>query len=904
MDYLSQIEVIFSQYETYESPVNCNAQYVANKMGVRRNTASKNLNSLVTDGQLLKINTRPVLFIPKRIFEEKYCRKSKKSEFNSFTEMINQSPTHSYKTMNVFSDLIGYNASLKETIDQAIAALRYPGGLPIMLFGPSGTGKSFLAECLYDYCKQSDVINKEAPFIELNCAQYYNNPELLTGQLFGHKKGSFTGAYSSEKGIIENADGGIVFLDEIHRLPPEGQEKLFLHMDKGVFNRIGENGNWRKSDVRYIFATTESKSSEFLDTFLRRIPVTCSLLSYKERPRKERKSILFHHFQQESKIINRDILVSEQIFSLLLNINPKGNIGEVKNIIKQIVAKKMINTKENRPINIGLVDAPFSYLEEFKKNLIFRNNQRKKYLFSNGKYIHKESLYPQFETKKTLFFENIKVAYENYINNEENNFDIFREYINKHLVSFSEYFTNVDGRDRLLQLFFPDIQNIFQKMAPSIYFEMKGTTIQLIISYLLMSDSDITDSLKMQEKMYLALQEYLPKKIESVFTVLENIMDISLCDEDRLFISLCILSEQVTSRNKINGIILSHGYSTASSIASVVNSLIGEHIFDSIDMAITSSPKEVIEKLLTYIRTHPSKEGLLILVDMGSLSDMKKDIAPYIDVPTVIMNNVSTSLAINAGVKISQNHSLEMLYEELPEESSISRQIILPKSDIKPTILVTCAPVLETATKIKDLITQLIPVETKVEVVPYETQTLKSLGETNITFTTKNILLTIGTDDPELEGLAFVSLEELFQGSSESFYNILELEFGQEVAENIDANIVKNLSLNRLIDSLTILDASKLIEQLEVVLEKLQELLQIKLSNGQKINLYVHLSCMIERLVRKQPIKTYPDIQSFIEQNPIYIHNIKMALSYIEKLYNIEIPIEEVGYIFNLITMN
>ncbi|MFM2490152.1 sigma 54-interacting transcriptional regulator [Enterococcus avium] len=76
--------------------------------------------------------------------------------------------------------------------------------------------------------------------MELNCAQYFNNPELLTSQLFGHMKGAFTGAENDHIGIIEAADGGIVFLDEIHRLPPEGQEKLFTHMDKSVFRRVGK----------------------------------------------------------------------------------------------------------------------------------------------------------------------------------------------------------------------------------------------------------------------------------------------------------------------------------------------------------------------------------------------------------------------------------------------------------------------------------------------------------------------------------------------------------------------------------------------------------------------------------------------------------------------------------------
>ncbi len=66
-----------------------------------------------------------------------------------------------------------------------------------------------------------------------NCAEYANNPELLTSKLFGHAKGAFTGADRAVSGLIETSNGGVLFIDEVHRLPPEGQEKLFHFMDNG-----------------------------------------------------------------------------------------------------------------------------------------------------------------------------------------------------------------------------------------------------------------------------------------------------------------------------------------------------------------------------------------------------------------------------------------------------------------------------------------------------------------------------------------------------------------------------------------------------------------------------------------------------------------------------------------------
>ncbi|MCP6612573.1 sigma 54-interacting transcriptional regulator, partial [Klebsiella pneumoniae] len=82
------------------------------------------------------------------------------------------------------------------------------------------------------------ILPADAPFTVFNCAEYANNPELLTSKLFGHAKGAFTGADKAVPGLIETSNGGVLFIDEVHRLPPEGQEKLFHFMDNGSWRRL------------------------------------------------------------------------------------------------------------------------------------------------------------------------------------------------------------------------------------------------------------------------------------------------------------------------------------------------------------------------------------------------------------------------------------------------------------------------------------------------------------------------------------------------------------------------------------------------------------------------------------------------------------------------------------------
>ncbi|BBM18418.1 hypothetical protein G15_2083 [Enterococcus avium] len=136
-----------------------------------------------------------------------------------------------------------------------------------------------------------------APFAILNCADYADNPELLSATLFGYKTGAFTGAEKDTAGLLATADNGYLFLDEVHRLSKENQEKLFLFMDTGKYRPVGENVHWSSSEVRFIFATTEKNEDFLLETFNRRIQITIQLPTFEERPIQERLALIQQFFQ-------------------------------------------------------------------------------------------------------------------------------------------------------------------------------------------------------------------------------------------------------------------------------------------------------------------------------------------------------------------------------------------------------------------------------------------------------------------------------------------------------------------------------------------------------------------------------------------------------------------------------
>ncbi|MGO0862514.1 sigma 54-interacting transcriptional regulator, partial [Clostridioides difficile] len=119
-----------------------------------------------------------------------------------------------------FEELIGIKGSLKEKVNLAKSAIMYPpNGLHTIIYGETGVGKSELATCMYKYAVKNNIKEENSPFIVFNCADYAENPNLLIAQLFGVVKGAYTGADANREGLVEQANNGILFLDEIHRLP-------------------------------------------------------------------------------------------------------------------------------------------------------------------------------------------------------------------------------------------------------------------------------------------------------------------------------------------------------------------------------------------------------------------------------------------------------------------------------------------------------------------------------------------------------------------------------------------------------------------------------------------------------------------------------------------------------------
>lgn len=339
---MKRIDKVYSRLCEYKNQDGVDANTLSEALGLTRANVSFDLNRLYEEGRVMKLSGRPVKFIAS----------------------INVNSLH--KGVSSELDRLGKESpSLKTVVDHAKAAILYPPkGMHSIILGDTGVGKSTFASLMYKYAVESGVKSKNSPFIVFNCADYANNPQLLTAQLFGVKKGAFTGADQDREGLLEKADNGILFLDEVHRLPPEGQEALFVFLDKGIFRRVGDPED-RTSNVLIITATTENPTSALLKTFTRRIPMTLRIPSLKERAIDERLGLVKTFFREEAARIGHEIHVSMNLMKALLMYETTGNVGQLKNDIQIVTAKSYAEflTGKRSKVELWSADLP-PYIKE------------------------------------------------------------------------------------------------------------------------------------------------------------------------------------------------------------------------------------------------------------------------------------------------------------------------------------------------------------------------------------------------------------------------------------------------------------------------------------------------------------------------------------------------------------
>ena len=165
-----------------------------------------------------------------------------------------------------------------------------------------------------------------------------------------------------------------------------------------------------------------------------------------------------------------------------------------------------------------------------------------------------------------------------------------------------------------------------------------------------------------------------------------------------------------------------------------------------------------------------------------------------------------------------------------------------------------------------------------------------------------DILFITGTINPKLDGAAFVPMEDLmFFEKIEFVHKCLSGYLNEDEKKQFDQNLLKNFSLQNVVSYLTILNPVKVLDMVKEALDQLQICMGVQFKPKIIIGLNIHISCLLERLIMKQPIESYRNIESFKKDHADFIYNVKKCFSEIGERYGISVPIEEIAYIYDYI---
>ena len=685
-----------------------------------------------------------------------------------------------------------------------------------------------------------------------------------------HIKGAFTGAEKEKDGIVSKADGGVLFLDEIHRLPPEGQEMVFYFMDTGTYNKLGETDRTRKANVLLLGATTEDPNSTLLKTFVRRIPITISIPDFDERTIDDQIQLIHYLISKEAQRVNKTIKISAEAIKALIGSTSFGNVGQLKSNIQLACAKgflNCINTDECIDINLKLLppnlkNGILTFGNKLNDNATAWNiipNTITIQPDGNRTFLETDAYEPPFNIYNII--EDKTFALQEEGMSDDDIKDFITTDINIHLKQFYAKFKNdTHRREGLLKIVDEDIVDFAEEIKILAETRLNKKLNERFIYATSLHFSALFNRIKKKTvsfSSHIELQISVNSKEYEVATEIHSLIEkrynLIIPSIEIEYLALLLTSIQESSHQERVGIVVAaHGSSTATSMVAVAKKLFDADNILAVDMPLEMKPSDILDIVIEKVKVVNEGKGVLLLVDMGSLNSFGDVITEKTNITTKSVDMVSTPLVLEAVRKCSLcDTDLNSVYSYLLTDfRGYTNKVIAEEDSTTDGVIVTiCSTGKGTAIKLKELVQDIIDDITtdNINIIPVGLNNLdKSIS--HIAKSNKIIAL-IGIANPAM-GIPFISLENLIDGSGEKV--LKNLIYGKTIitTNNVDSQIVlKNLCKQSLRELLTFLNPEKICALLEDFVISIEKSLCINYENPDKLRIMLHVACALERMI-------------------------------------------------------
>lgn len=846
----------------WNAPKMLTTNEISRQMNISRNLCSHYLNEMVKEDELIKISTRPVSFLHRETLEMQYQMNLTEREYLSFYEL---SRHLGISKKDVFDSYIGANSGLSYQVSKCKVSAGYPDSrLPILIYGEKGAGKHRLAELVGEYAAEKGYSGGRTEF--LDASLYKNNPEKIENLL-------------AER-LTPGKQNGILCLENVEQIPAE------------TLLRILEISEWK-----IIFTANRNKDSAELDDLVKQMPLAIELPSLSERSDEDRKELLLHFMKQESIKVKREILIDVRAMELLIQYHYARNVDEMRDIVMTCCANAFARESE-KELQICIYDLPEKVMAgsykphsdtEPAEMVNIKNYKVNHYLdeFQNfcrriyERYYQKEWEQPA----ETEIEEMWKITEEfcDYLTYEN-------RYFNKKIDAFRNVLSGmIDSMADRYGIYFPAGFDLMFAKCLYAQTELAGRKKSC-------PETGIRECFEDLAKQY--EQEQL--LVEELRDSVESFLGIKTSYANQVFLLLSLIHFNAKPKwNTVRGVIICHGSATASSMADVVNKVLGLRVFEAIDMPITVSPAETIQRLKKYMKYIKKPRELIILVDMGSLEELHGCLSDVKGLKAIIINNVSTRLAIDTGAKIRAEMELEKIAKNVCRENQCTYRLVDNTAPQK-AILFFSETGIGAAKRMSGLFANSLPRKINVEFVSVDYKSVLEQKNLLSIFEKYEVLFIVGTQDPQLPNIWYVSMEDVIGfNQMERVFSVLGQFLTKEELNTFKKNLVKEFSLQNVIQNLTILDAEVLIGMVSEGIEKLQKKLGKNFSDKIRISLNVHVCCLVERLIRKEALEGKNKTEDMSEEFLLFMNAVKESFQNISLHYNVEIPENEIAYIKN-----
>ena len=793
---------------------------IAEALNLQRSNVSTLLNDLVKEEKLEKTATRPVLY------------------------KIRNNTASDYELSQM--KFIGIDGSLSKAIQIAKAAILYPKhSLNVLVTAKAGCGTSFFCNFMYMFCKEAKIMQADAPFIKVNCRHYRNHMDELDNLLFGQEKGKLDNCYFSM------AKGGMLFIDNAELLNAHQQSLIFDFLETGMIYSADRKEYMDCKDVYLVL----SCNSSHVGQYNQRIPMIIELPQLKDRPLIERFDFVNYFFSIEANNAKRNIEISQEVMQALLLTEYSRNIKELEMEIKKACATACVRVMDvpNSPIIVDLHD----FNSNIQKSLVkmrFRSQDILSLVGSQNCFIydcngtfqsnHHDELYNEMHMQyKELSNRGINAkAIQDVINNHVTN--LFKQYNYNH--GYDESY-DTEQLSKIVDFRIIELVQKFSEMTktelkiilkPSVFYGLclHMNSLLSIKSSLLSIKS--SHSRVDNDQLNFIVQNY-PKEyaLSAQFALdFKDMSGIELPPEEIAIITMFLVKtkDEIDNGHPVLLYIL-HGSGIAEALKEVTISLTHCNNVYSYDLHLEKDNLKAMDEIRSLILKIDEGQGVIVIYDMGSIRTMLDTIAQENDVKIRYIHIPITLIGIDVARKCLQEEDIDYVYHTtLLEMKSLDDN----KNYKREVVITLCQTGDGGAFQLKQYIDQYskLGFKTIPLAISKRDELIKKVMEIKKIYT---IHCFVGTYNPNLLGIPYISINKVFENRAEDIDRILMFEplqskcMGYSGIYSFLEEQFKFISVSKLKSILP-----SIVDQLDVV---------YSLNSEQKIGLFIHIACLLEK---------------------------------------------------------